>query len=289
MLVLTAALATQVGQACGKLLSGQVGPLGTVTLRLGFAAVVLIAVFRPRSVPRGRRLALALALGVAIAGMNLIYPALRYLPLGIASTLQMLGPLAVALCGSRRRVDAAVVALAAAGLWLVRDPASGPLAWQGIVLALLSAASMGTYLVLAHRLGTDGQGHAVLAVAVPVAAVLGLPAGVLESGALLLDPAVLLAGAGVAVLSAVLPYALEFAALKRLRAGTVGVLLTLEPVVAALAGLVILHEVLSVQRWLGIACISVATAAVTLNGLHTPEPPREPAHEPTAPSRAQRA
>jgi inner membrane transporter RhtA len=189
LLVLCAALSTQTGQVFGKYLFGQTGPLGVV-----------------------------------IAGMNLVYPAMRYLPVGVASTLQLLGPLTVALLGSRRPADLGIAALAAAGVWLVNDPGAS-VSWAGLVLALL-----------------------------------GIPAGLWQNGTALLSPGLLLAGAGIAVLSAVLPYSLEQRALRRLRPGTVGVLLTTEPAIAGLAGMVVLNEHLSAPRWLGIACISVAAA-----------------------------
>ncbi|MBB5917518.1 inner membrane transporter RhtA [Nocardia transvalensis] len=265
LFVLAAAVSTQTGQAFGKQLFAQVGPLGVVALRLGIAAIVLVALRRPRALPRGAHGRTVVALGVAIAGMNLIYPALHYLPLGVASTLQLLGPLTVALLGSRRPADAGVVALAVVGLILVRDPAAGPLAWQGLALALLSAAAMGSYLMLSRRVGSGTGSRSMLALAVGVAALIGLPAGFAEDGRALAGGSVLLAGAAVALLSAVVPYSLEMAALQRLPAPVVGTLLTLEPVVAAMSGYVVLHEELSPRRWIGIACICAGAAYVTLS------------------------
>ncbi|MBF6175957.1 EamA family transporter [Nocardia blacklockiae] len=264
LFVLAAALATQTGQAFGKQLFARVDPPGVVALRVGIAALALVVLYRPRRWPRGRRLGTVVALGAAIAGMNLIYPALHYLPLGVAGTLQLLGPLTVALAGSRRPADVAVVALAVTGLVLVRDPASGALAWQGITLALLSAASMGTYLLLSRRVGADADSRAGLALGVAVAALFWVPVGVADSGSDLAAPGVLVAGCAVALLSAVVPYSLELAALQRLPAGVVGTLLTLEPVVAAGTGWLVLHEELSARRWLGIGCICAAAAGVTL-------------------------
>ncbi|NNH70123.1 EamA family transporter [Nocardia uniformis] len=282
----------QTGQAFGKQLFAQVGPGGVVALRLGIAALILLALCRPRTMPRGARLWNVLGLGAAIAGMNLIYPALLYLPLGVASSLQLLGPLTVALCSSRRAVDLGVVALVVTGVWLVRDPASGSLAWQGIVLALLSAASMGAYLLLARRVGSGADSRSVLALGVAAGALLAAPWGVIQDGRTLIDPGVLAAATVVALLSAVIPYSLELAALQRLSAGIVGTLLTLEPVVAALAGLVLLHEGVSAQRWTGIVCISAAAAYVTWQNSHrvdtgTPAPPpTERRTDSTSPGRA---
>ncbi|WP_280384202.1 EamA family transporter [Nocardia wallacei] len=276
--VLAAAVSTQTGQALGKQLFAQVGPGGVVALRLTIAAIVLLALARPRAVPRGARLRTALLLGTAIAGMNLVYPALHYLPLGVASSLQLLGPLTVALCASRRAADIGIVALVVAGVWLVRDPASGPLAWQGIALALLSAAAMGSYLLLSRRAGSLTDSRSVLAFGVGAGALLALPWGAAENGRALLEPGVLVAGAVVAVVSAVIPYTLELAALQRLSAGIVGTLLTLEPVVAALAGVVVLSEGLSIQRWAGIACICSGAAFVTWRNSRRADTLAEAAH-----------
>jgi inner membrane transporter RhtA len=261
LLVLAASVSVQTGHAFGKQLFGAIGPGGVVTLRLGFAAVVLLAVYRPRLADH--RLPLLLAFGVAIAGMNLVYPALQYLPLGVASTIQLLGPLAVALLASRRRLDVLFVLLAAAGVWLCRDPAAGEVQLPGLLLAAASAVAMGGYLVLSRRAGASSVDGSALAVAVSVAALLSLPFGIADGGAALLQPGVLLAGLGVAVLSAVLPYSFEFAALRRLPAGVVGVLVCLEPAVAGVAGYLVLAERLGPAAWVGIGCVVAAAAGIT--------------------------
>lgn len=269
LFVLAASVSVQTGQAFGKQLFGTVAPAGVVALRLGFAAIVLLAVHRPR-LPSRDRLPLLFAFGAAIAGMNLIYPALRHLPLGVASAIQLLGPLTVAVLASRRRLDLALVLLAGVGVWLCREPGSGPIALTGMLLALASAASMGGYLMLSSRAGAGSVDGSALAVAVTVAALLAIPFGIGDSGATLLRPDVLMAGFGVALLSAVLPYSLEFAALRRLPAGVVGVLVCLEPAVAGLAGFVLLSEQLGLAAWLGIACIIVAAAGVTARAVSFP-------------------
>jgi inner membrane transporter RhtA len=263
LLVVAAAVSTQFGQAFSKMLSGQVGPLGVVALRLGFAAAILIMVQRPSRPVGDRQIKLIVLLGLTLAGMNLIYPAMHYLPIGVASTVQMLGPLAVALWGSRQMSHLAAVIIAGIGIWLVNSPTSGAsLPWQGMLLALGSATSMGAYLVVGQKVSATSARRSALPLALVVAAVLGVPAGIVDSGNVLLQPSVLLAGAGVAVLTAILPWTLELAALRQLNAGVVGVLLALEPVVAGIAGALLLHETLSIQRWLGIIAISLATALV---------------------------
>jgi threonine/homoserine efflux transporter RhtA len=278
LLVLGSVVSVQVGQAVGKRAFDLLEPAGVVTLRLGLAALVLLAVLRPRLPTDARGFGLVVAFGTAVAGMNLVYPAMRHLPLGVATSLQLLGPLAVALAGSRRPRDAAWALLAGAGVLLLGGWAGGgPLPVAGVLLALASGASMGCYLLLSRRAGAAAPG--TLALAVAWAAALSLPFGISTSGADLLRPPVLAVGLAVAVLSAVLPYSLDLAALRRLPPRTVGVLQSLEPVVGALAGLVLLAEVLDARQWLAVGCITAAAAgavATTRRSIRgRPDRPRE--------------
>jgi threonine/homoserine efflux transporter RhtA len=259
LLVLGSVVSVQVGQAVGKQAFGLLEPPGVVTLRLGLAALVLLAVLRPRLPADGHALGLVVAFGTAIAGMNLVYPAMQHLPLGVATSLQLLGPLTVAMAGSRRPRDVVWALLACAGVLLISGWAGGgPLPVVGVLLALGSGAAMGGYLLLSRRAGTAA--HGTLALAVAWAAVVSLPFGISASGADLVQPPILAVGLLVAVLSAVLPYSLDLAALRRLPPRTVGVLESLEPVVGALAGLVVLAEVLDARQWVAVACITAASA-----------------------------
>jgi inner membrane transporter RhtA len=257
LLVLGSVVSVQIGQAFGKRAFDLLEPAGVVTLRLGLAAVVLLAVRRPRPPADLRSLGLVVAFGTAIAGMNLVYPAMQHLPLGVAMSLVLLGPLAVALAGSRRTLDATWAMVAGAGVFLIGGGA-GPLPVTGVLLALGAGASMGAYLLLSRRAGTADPG--TLALAVTWAAAVSLPFGITASGADLLRPPVLAVGFAVAVLSAVLPYSLDLAALRRLPPRTVGVLQSLEPVVGALAGAVLLAELLDARQWVAIGCITAASA-----------------------------
>jgi inner membrane transporter RhtA len=261
LLVLGSVVSVQVGQALGKRAFDLLEPAGVVTLRLGLAALVLLVVLRPRPPSDARTLGLVVAFGTAIAGMNLVYPALQYLPLGVAMSLLLLGPLTVALAGSRRPADAAWALLAAAGVFLIGD-GGGPLPAAGVLLALGAGASMGCYLLLSRRAGASDRG--ILALAVAWAAVVTLPFGVSASGSALLRPSALGVGLLVAVLSAVLPYSLDLAALRRLPPHTVGVLQSLEPVVGALAGVVLLAEMLDAWQWVAIGCITAASAGAVI-------------------------
>ncbi|WP_232283760.1 EamA family transporter [Saccharomonospora cyanea] len=272
LLVLGAAVSVQTGQAWGKLLFTEAGPLGVVALRLASAALILLALHRP-ALPRGRDLAFVCALGAAIAGMNLVYPALRWLPVGVASTIQLLGPLAVAVCTSRRAADLVFAGVAVLGVLLVRDSSAGALPWQGLVLAVASAASMAAYLLLSRRVGRDTAGLGGLAWAVTVAAVLGVPAGLVHSGDAVLAPDLLAVGVALGLTSAVIPYSLEMAALRRLAPRIVAVLQCGEPVVAALAGLVLLDELLTPTQLVGVGCVIIAATAVTLRSREQDVPP----------------
>lgn len=261
LLVLGSVMSVQVGQAVGKQMFAVLEPAGVVTVRLGLAALVLLAFWRPRLPTDGRSIGLVVAFGTAIAGMNLVYPAMQYLPLGVATSLQLLGPLAVAVAGSRRALDVVWALLACAGVLLICRPTDGgALPVTGVLLALGSGASMGLYLLLSRRAGAASGTGSTLALAVAWAAVVSLPFGIPASGGDLLRPHLLAAGLGVAVLSAVLPYSLDLAALRRLPPRTVGVLESLEPVVGALAGLALLAEVLDTAQWLAVGCITAASA-----------------------------
>lgn len=274
-LVLGAVVSVQFGQALGKQMFGVVEPMGVVALRLGMAALLLLAVHRP-ALPRTRAdLGTVLGFGTAIAGMNLIYPALHYLPLGPAISLQLLGPICLALLASRRALDLAFAGLAGAGVWLFHSPAGAGLPLPGVLLALGGGVSMAAYLLLSRRAGARSTGGGPLALAVAWAAVLTVPFGVAQNGGTLLAPEVLLSGLLVAVLSAVVPYSLELAALRRLPPRTVGVLQSLEPAVAGIAGLLVLGEHLGPLQWLALGCVSTASAGAVLRARRR-KPPADP-------------
>jgi inner membrane transporter RhtA len=261
-LVLGAIVSVQCGAAIAKSLFDDAGPAGTVLLRVGFAALVLWLLWRPRPAEHGRAdLRLAALFGVTLAGMNLsFYEALDRIPLGVAVTLEFVGPLGVAVAGSRRALDVAWVVLAAAGILLLADLGGGSVDTTGVALALLAGAFWAAYILVNERVGRAFAGGGGLALAMAVATVLLLPVGVAGGGDALLDPRVLAIGAAVAMLSSAIPYSLELEALRRIPAGVFGVLMSLEPAVAALAGLAILGEVLGLREWAGIALIVAASA-----------------------------
>ena len=263
LLVLTAIVSVQLGAAATTELFDDVGPGGAVLLRLAFAALVLVALWRPFPVRADRRsLALVALFGVALAAMNFsFYEALDRIPLGIAVTLEFIGPLGVALAASRRRVDLIWVALAAAGVVLVSGP-SGDADPAGIAFALIAGAFWAAYIVLSSRVGRAFEGGSGLALAMAVAAALMLAPGIAIGGADLLVPEVAAIGFAVALLSSAIPYSLELEALRRLPVGVFGVLMSLEPAVAAAVGAVALSQGLSTAEVAGIAAVTAASAGV---------------------------
>jgi len=260
-LVLGAVMSVQVGASFAKTLFDDVGPGGTVLLRIILAAVILAILWRPEVRGRSREeWLLVVAFGVCLAGMNYaFYEALDRIPLGVAVTFEFVGPLGVAVFGSRRPLDLVWVVLAGAGILLLADPGGG-FDGLGVGLALLAGAFWAAYILVSARMGRTIPGQSGLALAMVVAGALVLPAGIAEGGAELLDPAVLAVGLGVAILSSAIPYSLEFEALRRLPAGVFGVLMSLEPAMAALAGFVVLGEVLDARELTAIGLVVVASA-----------------------------
>ena len=250
--VLGGVASVQLGAAVATTLFDDLGPSGTVLLRTGFAALILLAIWRP-AVPRSRSEPLrdAVLFGLALAGMNLsFYAALDRIPLGIAVTFEFTGPFAVAVAGSRRAGDLVWVALAATGILLLSPGLHGSL--DGLFWA--------AYIVLAARVGRGFSGGHGLALAMSVAAIVLLPVGIVGGGAALARPALLATGLAVAVLSSAIPYSLELEALRRLPKGTFGVLMSLEPAVASLVGLVVLSQGLSATQALAVALVVAASA-----------------------------
>ncbi|WP_244755865.1 EamA family transporter [Pseudoxanthomonas helianthi] len=264
--VLVSIVSVQAGASLAKQLFPVIGPTGTTTVRLVMGTLILWAVLRPWRVRGTLPWKWLLAYGVTLGTMNTVfYLALQRIPLGIAVAVEFLGPLAVAVIGSRRAIDFVWVALAAAGLLLFVpwDQAQQSLDIIGLLLALLAGACWGMYIVFGQRLGAD-HGTSMVAYGSLVAMVVAAPWGIASAGTALLAPALLPAALGLGVLSMALPYALEMAALARIPTRTFGLLMSLEPAVAALCGLLFLHERLGVLQWLAIAAIMAASAGATL-------------------------
>jgi len=274
-LVLGAVLSVQCGAAAATTLFDQVGPAGTVLLRVLLAAVVLMAVWRPRLRSLRRRaredLILVAGFGVTLAGMNLsFYEALDRIPLGIAVTLEFVGPLTVALLGSRRRLDIAWALLAAGGIVLLSPAPGGSINALGMGLALLAGSFWAAYILLSARIGQAFTGGGGLAAAMVVGSLVLLPVGIAAGGEDLLDLGVLAVGLAVAVLSSAIPYSLELEALRRLPERIFGVLMSLEPAVAALVGLSLLGQDLAPREVVAICLVIVASAGALGTAAGTP-------------------
>ena len=252
--------------ALAKGLFPALGATGTVGLRVGISAVILLAAFRPRL--RGVTAAqwrLLLPYGVVLGVMNLVfYLSLARIPLGLAVTLEFIGPLGVAVFGSRRAVDIAWVVLAAGGIALIGPWAGGGADTLGVLLALGAGACWAAYILLGGGVSRTIPGGTPVALGMTIAAFVAVPPAVATGAFTRLTPGLFAAAIGVALLSSAIPYTLEMIALKELPARTFGILMSLEPAVAALAGLVFLREVLSPRQWVAVALVIAASTGSAL-------------------------
>lgn len=270
VLVLAGVVSVQFGGALAATLVPQIGAAGSVMLRLGFATALLVAYARPRWRGHSRRDLITVGcFGLALGLMNFsFYAALGHLPIGVAVTIEFVGPLTLAAVLSRRRLDLLAVVAAAVGVLLISRALSIPvdeLEGTGILLALAAGVCWAAYIVFSGRTGAAFPQLEGLALAMVVASVVTLPFGLADLarfGTGAWDGEVLLKGLGIAVLSSVLPYSFELFALRRLAPGVFGILLSLEPAVAAVAGLVILGQTLEPVQLLGLALVVTASALV---------------------------
>jgi inner membrane transporter RhtA len=264
-LVLAAVVSVQFGGALAATLVPKIGAPGSVTLRLLFATLVLGAFARPRL--RGhstRAWRTVVAFGLALGLMNLaFYASLERLPIGVAVTIEFLGPLTLATVLSRRARDLVAVAAAGVGVLLISEALTVPLAelnWTGLALAAAAGACWAAYIVLSGRTGAEFDQLDGLAIAMAVALVVVLPFGLPTVP--LWTASIIATGFGIAMLSSVVPYSLELLALRRLSARVFGVLLSLEPAAAALAGFIVLDQRLTTQQLAGMVLVVLASALV---------------------------
>ncbi|HEY4845685.1 MAG TPA: EamA family transporter [Candidatus Dormibacteraeota bacterium] len=264
LFALGAIASVQVGATVAKHLFVFLGPTGTVFLRVGFGAGILLAIARPRwSRFDARQWRSIVLFGLIIAGMNLsFYQAIARIPLGIAVTIEFIGPLGVAVAGSRKRLDFAWAAMAAAGVSLLSF-GGGSVNPLGVLFALAAAAGWASYIVLGQRVGRMVPGPDGLALALTVSGLALLPFGIAGAGSRLRDLHNLGLGLVVAILSSAIPFSLEFAALRRLSSQAFGILMSLEPAMGAAAGFVFLGQRLSLRDLLAIALVIVASAGAT--------------------------
>ena len=271
--MLASIVSVQCGAALATSLFDSVGPAGAVFLRATFGALALLALTKGAPLRSGRPHRDVVLLGVAVAAVNLFfYAALDRLPLGITVTLEFVGPLGVALFGSRRRQDVLWALLAGAGIILLSDGSGGesidPL---GVALALTAGLFWAAYILQSARVGSLEPGIGGATMAAVISAVIVAPFGLVQGAGDFLDPAVLAAGAAVGVLSTAIPYTFEIEALRRLPQSVFGVLMSLEPAVAAAIGFVALSQGLGGQEVVAIGLVVLASAGA-LRSAATPAP-----------------
>jgi inner membrane transporter RhtA len=272
-MVLGAILSIQIGAAAATSIFPEVGASGVVFLRAIVSALLLAAIWRPGLATVRENPRLLFVFGSALAGMNLcFYESIDRIPLGTAVTLEFIGPLAVALISSRRRRDWIWAGLAAVGIVLLTGGVGGgSLDPVGVGLALAAGFFWGSYILAGKRMGRAFSGGKGLAVAMAASAVLVAPFGIVDGGTALLDPEVLLVGLGVGVLSSALPFTLELEAMRRLPSSVFGVMMSLEPAVAAVVGLVLLDQGIIPVEVVAIMLV-VAASAGALRSSRAPAP-----------------
>jgi inner membrane transporter RhtA len=265
----------EVGASFAVQLLPAVGALGVVSLRLGFSALILLAVCRPSLRGHDRASwATVFAFGLALGGMNLLfYEALARIPLGATVTIEVLGPLAVSVIASRRLSGWLWAIVAFAGVALLSQGSFGHLDPVGVLFAFGAAATWAAYILLSARTGRHFPRFDGLAIAMAIAAVIALPFGVAITGASLFDPRILLFGAAVALLSSTLPYAFELLALRRLPAATFSILMSLAPAIATIAGFVILGQEFTPVAAVAIALVIAASIGAVRSARETPAEP----------------
>jgi inner membrane transporter RhtA len=265
-LVLIGILSVQFGASVAKSIFDDAAPTTIVWLRLATSALVLVVVARPALRGRSRQdWYVVLAFGAALGLMNWsFYQAFARIPLGVAVTLEFLGPLTLAVVGSRRARDLLWVALAGLGVALLGlSGGGGSVTAAGVFFALLAGSCWAAYILLSAQTGRRWPGFDGLAVASVVAALLLLPAALGVGAADLADPRILALGAVVGLLSSVIPYSCELVALRSLAPAAFSILMSLEPAAAALAGMVVLGEFLTAAQWVAMACVVVASVGAT--------------------------
>ena len=273
-LLLVSILSVQFGSALAKSLFGALGPWGVVSLRVTFSAIFFFIVWRFKWNAKVREnIGPIVLFGVVLAAMNsAFYAAIDRIPLGIAITLEFAGPLGLAILKSQRKLDLLWAALAIAGISLLAPTNGFNINLLGMALALLAGVFWALYIVLAAKVGSQLSGIEGLAWALIVSTVLLLPIGIATTGSALLNPKLLALGAGVALLSTTIPYAIELIVLRSLPIKVFSIMLSLEPMAGVLAGLIVLGEQLSARSLAACLLVSIAAAGAAKSNPATPPP-----------------
>jgi len=276
MLVLASIVSVQFGSAIGRTLFDDLGATGVIALRLGLSAPFMLLLLRPRVRQwTGAAWRAAAMLGVTMGAMNLIfYLSLRTVPLGVAVTVEFIGPLLLALAQTRRLVDLLWALLATSGVVLLGLDTTTGIPLSGLALALLAGLFWAGYILASAHLGQQLPGMDGLAVALAFGALLVLPFGAAGASAVFSTPSLLIGGAAVALLSSVICYGLELSALRRMPTRVFGILMSLEPAAAAIAGLLVLSQRLGVREVVALVAVSLASVGVTLGRREGQLPPQ---------------
>lgn len=265
LLVILSIISIQIGAAFSKSLFPEVGSAGMVFLRVGFGAISLFALCRPKWTDKiQQNIKILIGFGVVMALMNLsFYAAIERIPIGIAVTLEFIGPLGLATMKSKRWLDLLWVLLACLGLLLLTPIGGETLDSWGVLLALIAACFWAMYILLSAQVGKSVPGIEGLCWAMVVGAIILAPVGIMSAGSALWQPRLLAIGFAVAILSSIIPYSLEMVALRSLPINVFGILMSLEPMCAAIAGLVVLGETLTLRSMVAIVLVSVAAAGTS--------------------------
>ncbi|MFV8464809.1 EamA family transporter [Flavobacterium sp. LB1P62] len=264
--VLFAIISVQSGAAIAKGLFPVLGAAGTASLRIGISALLLLAVYRPNLKKiTANQWKLVIPYGLSLGAMNLVfYLAIERIPIGLAVTLEFIGPLLVAVLGSKRMIDFFWVLLAAAGIVLIAPWSNNGIDLLGVLFALLAGALWAAYIVLGGKISKIMKGGEAVATGMLFAAILIVPFGILGNGLNSLTPKLFSLGIALALLSSAIPFTLEMKALGQLPARTFSILMSLEPAAASICALIFLQEHLTFNEVLAVLFVVIASAGSTI-------------------------
>ncbi len=265
ILVISSIFSIQFGAVIAVQLFPSVGTAGVATMRVGIAAIILNLLWRPRwNFANRKGFLTAVLFGLSLAAMNfLFYLAIDRIPLGLAVTIEFVGPLGVAVAGSRRIIDIVWVALAGTGIVLLSPWSGSNIDPLGILFVLGAGFFWALYIIFSARIGKEYPGGSGLAIAMSVGGMALLPFGVIFSGLRMLNPLHILGGIAIAVLSSAVPYSLDIEALRRIPTHIFGILMSLEPAIATLAGFLLLRESIDARGIVALLLVTIATIGST--------------------------
>ncbi len=269
--VLFAIISVQSGAAIAKTLFPAIGAAGTASLRIGISAIILLAVYRPNLLKiTPNQWKIVIPYGLSLGAMNLIfYLAIERIPIGLAVTLEFIGPLVVAVIGSKRLIDYLWVLLATAGIVLIAPWSNNGIDLLGVLFALLAGALWAAYIVLGTKVSKIMKGGDAVATGMLFASILIVPFGILENGLTNLTPTFLYLGIALALLSSAIPFTLEMKALAQLPARTFSILMSLEPAAASIFAFIFLQEYLTFNEILAVVFVVIASVGSTITSKRT--------------------